>query len=186
MNAMTTNDNAPAKIRKFIAKYIHHDEVSNFPAIMGKWSETLPEFVRRATENGCIVREVSDPCDALEVVGKTTRFLIRDHSLARRKNAHGNTIVDQWCSFEHDSRDESWSFIDTIVEQIKLRGNSYENLSDHYDSVTPDRVRRFICRSETHSLICVVAVTDRFSADNRHATYTFLHWTLTDNDASKR
>lgn len=171
----TINDRAQYH-KTYIDKYVNFAPPLGMPCLLVDWQDSLADVVSKTQSLGLTTKLVTEP-NALEIVGRKSRFLVRDYTLAAipasKSGPAALRLYDQYCVFEHHDEADSWCFIDVLVDTItqhKLRLNE--------DCKPNTKTRNFVIRSAGYVLACVVACVPRFDPDNVNAVDTLLHWSL--------
>jgi hypothetical protein len=162
--------------------------MGNLPYVLCSWSDNIGMIEARviAYEYGKIqIQNVQEPVRAVEIIGKSSRLLIRDHSMLDIGRDHHLAnkqirLYDQMLSVQHNNWADANMFVHELLDHFAIFKNL--KVTIHYASYTNTgfiRQKQFTIRNiEGYSLSCVVVVNMRNQANDPELCDVHLHWKI--------
>lgn len=161
------------KHAKFIERYVRFDAPSKMPSIFASWHEPLDKATERAISYGLRVATVDKPVEGYEIIGRSSRVLLRDYALARKRPQADIALYDQFSIFEMESFEDANEFIELLIAKIRDTNLQITVLE------RSSKTRRLVIESaKGYRMLCVTVINSIFDVANEDKSDLFIHWTL--------
>jgi len=172
----------------WIEHHIRFDKkVGDMPCVLCYWSDNVDMVKDYITvfHPKMQIRSVTQPVDAIEIIGARSRLLLRDHNMMgfRRNHHYSNDkirLYDQFVVIQQANHQTATLFAAKLLDHIAANGKL--KVTVHNAKYRPDAFlnqQTFTIRNkEGYMLSCVTVINPGSIADNPDSCELFLHWKI--------